>query len=216
LGKLTNGTTVTLLGRNDDGDWWLICCAPGGAENGWVSAQFITTDAGEARLAALPVTTGRDTPVIATPEPEATPLTSAESLSPTVLTLAALIAPAYPVQGDQVVFAFTLTNTGDAAAVNAELSFETPVGLSFVGASADDGGEAGVLDTDSGAPLIVVTWPELAAGGATTVKITLAVDAALANGAVVDSAAAALADNATAASVAVSIGMPPATPPDFQ
>jgi hypothetical protein len=62
----------------------------------------------------------------------------------------------------------------------------------------------------SGAPLIVVTWPELAAGGATTVKITLTVDTALANGAVIDGAAAALADNATSTSVAVSVGMPPA------
>lgn len=213
LGKLSNATTVILLGRNDAGDWWLVCCAPGGAENGWVSAQFITTDAD---AAALPVTTGRETPVVATPAPAATPITAAAPLSPTLLTLAAMLSPTYPVQGDQVILAFTLTNTGDAAAVNAELSFEAPSGLSFVGASADDGGEAAVLDTASGAPLIVLTWPELAAGGATTVKITLTVDAALANGVVIDGAAAALADNATAASAAVSVGMPPTTPPDFQ
>ncbi len=216
LGKLSNGTAVTLLGRNDAGDWWLVCCAPGGAENGWVSAQFIATDAAAAALAALPVTTGRETPSVATPAPEATPISSAETLSPTVLTLAAMLSPTYPVQGDQVILAFTLTNTGDAAAVNAEVSFEAPSGLSFVGASADDGGEAAVLDTASGAPLIVVTWPELAASSVTTAKITLTVDAALANGAVIDGAAAALADNATSTSVAVSIGMPPATPPDFQ
>ena len=216
LGKLSNATTVTLLGRNAAGDWWLVCCTPGGAENGWVSAQFITTDADAATLAALPVTTGRETPGVATPAPTATPITAAAALSPTLLTLATMLSPTYPVQGDQLILAFTLTNTGDAAAANTELSFEAPSGLSFVGASADDGGEAAVLDTASGAPLIIVTWPELAAGGATTVKITLTVDAALANGAVIDGAAAALADNATSTSVAVSVGMPPATPPDFQ
>jgi uncharacterized repeat protein (TIGR01451 family) len=216
LGKLGNGTAVTLLGRNDAGDWWLICCAPGGAGNGWVAAQFIATDAAEAVLAALPVTTGRDTPAAATPAPAATPVAASEAISPTVLTLAAALQPTFPVQGEQVVFAFTLTNTGEAAAVDAELSFEMPVGLSFVGASAEDGGEVAALDTDSGASLIVVTWPELAAGGATIVKITATVDTALANGAVIDGAAAALADNAASTSVAVSIGMPPAAPPDFQ
>lgn len=104
-----------------------------------------------------------------------------------------MLSPTYPVQGDQVILAFTLTNTGDATAVNAELSFEAPSGLSFVGVLADDGGEAAVLDTASGAPLIVVTWPELAAGSVTTAKITLTVDAALANGAVIDGAAVVLA-----------------------
>lgn len=220
LGKLGNGTAVTLLGRNDAGDWWLICCVPGGAGNGWVAAQFIATDAAEAVLAALPVTTGRDT-AAATPAPAATPepaapVAASEAVSPTVLTLAAALQPTFPVQGEQVVFAFTLTNTGEAAAVDAELSFEMPVGLSFVGASAEDGGEMAALDTDSGASLIVVTWPELAAGGATIVKITATIDPALANGAVIDGAAAALADNAASTSVAVSIGMPPAAPPDFQ
>jgi uncharacterized repeat protein (TIGR01451 family) len=162
------------------------------------------------------VTTGREDARWCDAAPEATPITAAAALSPTLLTLATMLSPTYPVQGDQLILAFTLTNTGDAAAANTELSFEAPSGLSFVGASADDGGEAAVLDTASGAPLIIVAWPELAAGGATTVKITLTVDAALANGAVIDGAAAALADNATSTSVAVSVGMPPATPPDFQ
>lgn len=214
LGKLSNGTVVTLLGRNDAGDWWLVCCAPGGAENGWVAAEFITTDAAETVLTALPITTGRDTPLMATPT--TLPVTASEALTPTLLTLAVALQPAFPVQGDPVVLAFTLTNTGETAAVNAELSFEAPSGLNFIGVSAADGGDATALDTDSGAPLIVVTWPELAAGSATTVKVSTTVEAALANGAVIDGAAAALADNAASTSVAVSVGMPPAAPPDFQ
>lgn len=217
LGKLANGAAVVILARNDAGDWWLVCCAPGGAENGWVSAQFITTGADAATLAALPVTTGRDTPAVATPEPAtATPVAASEALSPTMLALSVALQPEFPVQGDQVVLAFTVTNSGNASAVNAEVSFEVPVGLDFVGASAEDGGEVTALETDAGAALIVVTWPELAAGGATTVKLTLTVDATLADGAVIDGAAAALADNAEATSVAVSLGMPPASPPDFQ
>ena len=217
LGKLANGAAVAILARNDASDWWLVCCAPGGAENGWVSAQFITTGADAATLAALPVTTGRNTPAVATPEAAtATPVAASEALSPTVLALSVALQPELPVQGDQVVLAFTVTNSGDASAVNAEVSFEVPAALDFVGASAEDGGEVTALETDAGAALIVVTWPELAAGGATTVKLTLTVDATLADGAVIDGAAAALADNAAATSVAVSLGMPPASPPDFQ
>lgn len=218
LGKLSNGADVALLGRNEASDWWLVCCVPGGAENGWVSAQFITTDADAVMLAALPVTTGRDTPIAAMPTAlaTATPVAASDLLSPTVLALTAAQEPEFPLQGDQLAFTLTLTNAGDAAAVNAELSFEVPAGLGFVGASAEDGGEVTAQDTDTGATLIVVTWPELAAGGATTVKLALAVDATLADGAVIDGAAAALADNAEATSVAISVGMPPASPPDFQ
>ncbi len=58
------------------------------------------------------------------------------------------------------------------------------MGLSFVGVSATDGGEAAQEDADSGALLIVVTWPELAAGLVTTVKLTVTMDEDLANGAV--------------------------------
>jgi uncharacterized repeat protein (TIGR01451 family) len=204
-----------LLGRNETSDWWLVCCVPGSAENGWVSAQFITVDADAAVLATLPVTTGDDTPAGAMPT-TATPVAASDTLSPTVLVLTAALEPEFPVQGDQLALAFTMTNTGDVAAVNAELSFEVPAGLSFVGASAEDGGEVTAQETDTGATLIVVTWPELAASGATLVKLTLAVDATLADGAVVDGAAAALADNAEATSVSISVGMPPASPPDFR
>jgi uncharacterized repeat protein (TIGR01451 family) len=217
LGKLGSGVTVTLLGRNAAGDWWLVCCVPGGVGNGWVSAQFVTTDATTAMLTALPVTAGRETPVItapaeATPAPTAAP-TTVESTS---LLLASAIQPAVALQGDQIVLSFTLTNTGAAAATNPEFSFELPVGLSFVSLSAADGGEATQEDADSGALLIVVTWPELSAGAATTVKLTAAIDEELAAGAVVDGSAAALADNAESAFAAISVGMPPAEPPDFQ
>ncbi|MBK8799172.1 MAG: SH3 domain-containing protein [Anaerolineales bacterium] len=215
LGKLGSGATVTLLGRNAAGDWWLVCCVPGGIGNGWVSAQFVTTDTAAATLAALPVTTGRDAPVVATPA-AATPTSAPETVESTSLLLSSAMEPAVAMQGDQIVLSFTLTNTGTAAAANPEFSFELPVGLSFVSLSATDGGEATQKDADSGALLIVVTWPELSAGVATTVKLTAAIDEELAAGAVLDGSAAALAANAEPAFTAISVGMPPAEPPDFQ
>jgi uncharacterized repeat protein (TIGR01451 family) len=221
LGKLSSGTIVTLLGRNAAGDWWLVCCAPNGAGNGWASAQFIDTDAPAAALAALPVTTGRETPIVATPAPSPTPVTAATTPTTTVtvsttLAMTALQQPASAVQGEQVVLAFTITNTGEAAAVNAELSFEVPAGLAFTGVSASDGGEAVEEEVATGGALIIVTWPELAPGLVTTAKVTVTVADDLANGAVVDGAAVSLADNADASFAPISVGMPPAAPPDFQ
>ena len=219
LGKLGSGATVTLLGRAADSDWWLVCCVPGDGGNGWVSAQYIATAADAAALAALPVTTGRETPGVATSTPaptaSATEAASVE-LANTTLVLTVAQEPAYPVQGEQLVFAFTLTNTGAVDAVNTELSFEVPAGLSFVGVSASDGGEAVEFPTDAGASLLIVTWPALAADTVTVVKIMAAIGDDLAAGVVVDGAAVALADNAVATSAPVSVGMPPAAPPDFQ
>ena len=213
------------LARNEAGDWWLVCCAPGGVGNGWAAAQFIDTNAADAALAALPVTTGRETPVVATPVASPTPVaatatpataTPATATMSTTLAITALQQPAFAVQGEPILLAFTITNTGEFTAVNAELSFETPAGLAFTGVSASDGGEAAQEETASGGALIVVTWPELAAGLVTTVKLTVTVADDLANGAVADSAAVVLADNAEASFAAASVGMPPATPPDFQ
>lgn len=218
LGKLTSGAVVTLLGRNAAGDWWLICCVAGGG-NGWVAAQFIAPAAGAAALTALPVTSGLDTPAAAPPLTSAsivTPTAAGDATGSTTLFVAAAPQPAAAVQGEQLLLAFTLTNTGAVAATVAELSFELPAGLKLVSVSATDGGEAVQEDTVRGAPLVIVTWPTLSAGTGATVKIMMMVDADLANGAVLDGAAEALADNAAATFVSVSVGMPPAEPPDFQ
>jgi hypothetical protein len=129
LGKLSNATAVTLLGRNAAGDWWLVCCTPGGAENGWVSAQFITygrrrSDAGGA------AGDHRARDARCHPGTPATPISRIAAMSPTLLTLATLRCANLSCAGrPSRILAFTLTNTGDAAAVDAELSFEAPVGV---------------------------------------------------------------------------------------
>lgn len=218
LGKLLNGAAVSILARNDASDWWLVCCVPGSTDNGWVSAQYIAPNANAAMLAALPVTADRNISGAMTP-PEPTTATSAAAsaaLQPTLLMLTAALQPAFPTQGDLVEIAFTLTNTGDANAINAEISFEVPTGMDFVGASAEDGGEVSMLETDTGATLVVAAWPTLAASEATTLELKLTVAETLSNGSVIDGMTTALADNAEATSVAISVGMPPALPPDFQ
>ncbi|MCB9119331.1 MAG: SH3 domain-containing protein [Caldilineaceae bacterium] len=215
LGKLRSGATVTVLARNDAGDWWLVCCVPGGEENAWVAAEFVTPNFTDA--ASLPVTTGRtapaeaEAPAAATPEPTPTQA----SLEATTLEVAVVQDPAAALQGEQIMLAFTVTNTGSAEAAMVELSFELPAGLAFVSASAD-GGEVVQEDADSGAAIVVVTWESLPAGESAGAKVTVSIAEDVADGAVLDGAAAVVAENAELASVAVSVGLPPVDPPDFQ
>ena len=215
LGKARSGDVVTVLARNEAGDWWLVCCVPGGEENAWVAAEFVTPNFTDA--ATLPVTTGRtapaevEAPAAATPEPTPTQA----PLEETTLEVAVVQDPPAALQGEQIVLAFTVTNTGTAEAAMVELSFELPAGLAFVSASAD-GGEAIQEDADSGAVIVVVTWESLPAGESAGAKVTATIAEDVADGAVFDGATAAVAENAEQASVAVSVGLPPVDPPDFQ
>lgn len=215
LGKARSGDVVTVLARNDAGNWWLVCCVPGGEENAWVAAEFVTPNFTDA--ASLPVTTGRtapaqaEAPAAATSEPAATQA----PLEETTLDVAVAQDPPAALQGEQIVLAFTVTNTGTAEAAMVELSFELPAGLAFVSASADSG-EVVQEDADSGAAIVVVTWESLPAGESAGAKVTATIAEDAASGAVLDGAAAAVAENAEQASVAVSVGLPPVDPPDFQ
>ena len=77
IGKLASGNTVSLLGRNQAGTWWNICCLPGSETPGWVSAQLMTPAFTADQAAALPITDGTAAtttePPPATPQPEASP-----------------------------------------------------------------------------------------------------------------------------------------------
>lgn len=219
LGRFTSGAQLTVLGRNSAGDWWLVCCAPNGAGNVWVASSFVQSNASAEQMAVLPVVTGRGTPVAVATEVGAAPAAAANVASAPagpaiVLTGPPQLLPA--VQGEPLVMLFTVANPGRAAAANAEFSFELPAGLRFISASATDGGEVAASETASGASLVIVTWPELAAGANATVRITATVDKGVSNGAVLGSSAVALASNAASTFVSVVVGTPPTTLPDFR
>ncbi len=213
LGKLRSGATVTVVARNGDGDWWLVCCVPGGEENAWVAAEFVTPNFSDA--ASLPVTTGRTAPAVALPTATPQPTPTQAPLEATTLELAVTQEPAAALQGEQIVLAFTVTNTGTAEAAMVELSFELPAGLAFVSASAD-GGDIAQEDAASGATIVVVTWESVPVGESASAKVTAVIDESVADGTVIDGAAAAVAENAELASAPVSVGLPPLQPPDFQ
>ena len=216
LGKVRSGNVVTVLARNDAGTWWLICCVPNGEGNAWVSAEFVTPNFVDA--ANLPISTDRTVPVV----PAAAPIAAASGLTPTQVpleeaTLQVAVQQDRPAarQGEQIVLAFTVTNTGTAQANRVELSFELPAGLSFVSASANSG-NVFQEDASSGAVIALVTWANVPAGASVDAEVTALIAEDIADGTVIDGAAAAVAENAELAAAPVSVGLPPLLPPDFQ
>ncbi len=55
VGKLSQGDSVIVRGRNEGGDWWSVCCVPGSETSGWVSNAFVTPNFGADEVAALPI-----------------------------------------------------------------------------------------------------------------------------------------------------------------
>ena len=72
VGKLAEGSEITVDGRNEAGDWWSVCCIAGGDTRGWVSAALVTPNFAADQAAALPVVASEPAPE-ATPAPTATP-----------------------------------------------------------------------------------------------------------------------------------------------
>lgn len=88
VGQLAAGAQVALIGRNEAGDWLVVCCVAEG-KPGWVAARLVRT---EADLPALPVGLAPTLAPTATPAPAATvaptatpmpDVTSAPTLPPT-------------------------------------------------------------------------------------------------------------------------------------
>lgn len=63
MDTIRTGDSVVIIGRNNAGDWWRVCCVEG--EPGWLFAQAVTTT-GDVSLAPL-------SPAPPTPSPSATP-----------------------------------------------------------------------------------------------------------------------------------------------
>lgn len=110
---------------------------------------------------------------------------------------------------------FTVVNLGETSATDVQFSFELPIGLSFVSASATDGGEVMEEASENGTSVIVAAWPELAVGVNALVNINVVAEGDLPDGAVLDGAAVVQAANAEWTYTSVLVGLPPAEPPDF-
>ncbi|MFN8490131.1 MAG: SH3 domain-containing protein [Caldilineaceae bacterium] len=119
-------------------------------------------------------------------------------------------------QGRTLELHFTMTNTTDAKATQVELRDELPQELKFVAAEASNAGKIAPQDGSAGRYVVDIQWPALAAGATVTATVKVQMTENAANGAVIDNLAVAAAANLSSTTVGVSIGLPPASPPDFQ
>ena len=230
IGTVLNGQTVSVLNRNATGDWWRICCINGTQTPGWVSAKFIRPNfdaaqtnnliplAEDVPVAALTATTTTTTTQgAAAAAPVVTQTVSTETVTPTVgLQLSMVQTPTLVWQGQAVNIEFVITNTTNAAVAKIELRDELPQALKFV--SAEVGGKGKVVPQANNADKYVVDvqWPQLAAGATVTATVKMQLASDIPVGTVIDNLAVAAAANIASNTAGISIGMPPATLPDFQ
>ena len=219
IGTLSNGDTVQLLGRNEAGTWWALCCVGENSRPGWVNAQFIKpggsrTDANNALPILQDLNNLAAVSVPGTAAVDAAPLDGNDAADATELELIASQNPPFAAQGDSIELRFTVTNNGELDATNVSLRDQLPEGLTYISADVDAGGTAAQTGTGD-ARIVRFVWPQLAAGESATAVISVKIDGSLPFGSVIDNLAAVNADNASSVTNGISIGMAPITLPDF-
>ncbi len=216
IGTALIGQSVTILSRNDVGDWWRICCISGTNQEGWVAAQFIQPnfDLGQATT-LIPVEGAL--PAAPTPTPTVDPSTvPTTTVSSTVLALQIQQEPLYIWQGQTFTLSYQVNNLGETAATAVELRNELPLELIFVGMPGIAASEVMTETTDAGRTVVIFGWPEIGAGATVTANVQVQVSAEMPAGAVVDNLAVVVAEGAEPVTSGISIGVPPATLPDFR
>lgn len=211
VGSVPQGTTLTVLSRNADGAWWYVCCVTGTDTPGWASAELLET-VGFDRAQA------NDLLAIFGEEIVAAAVQPAATITATNLPLMFQISliPPYAWQGQRAQMVLAVANPNKVPIVGAELSDELPNELALANVQAMTGGTISRERVPGGKTLVVVAWPEIAPGKTVTATIGVTVTQALSDGAVIDNLAAVRAANGRYTTGAITIGMPPASLPDFQ
>jgi uncharacterized repeat protein (TIGR01451 family) len=216
LGNIPANVEVTVLSRSEDGAWWYICCLPGTQTTGWVSAQLLAPNFDVAQAPTLIPLFG--TPPAAPAAPAATPPPASQSLPQAEQPLGVEFSlfPYFVWQGITATLTITVNNPNSVDAVNVLLSDELPAALALVEATADANGTVETVTTANGLPLLLFRWASIPADTAVTATLVVRVSETLADGDVIDNLVATRASNVPYGASAVTIGMPPVVPPDFQ
>jgi uncharacterized repeat protein (TIGR01451 family) len=216
LGNLPANSQVTVLARNEDGAWWYVCCLPNTETTGWVSAQLLTPNFDPAQANTLiplfGATPAAPPTAVATTQPTAQSLPQAEQ----PLAIDFQIAPFFVWQGITATLTITVNNPNMVDAANVVLSDELPEALTLIEAEADAGGSVETVTTAGGRTLLLFRWATIPADTAVNATIVTLVSPDLADGAVIDNLVATSGRNIAYSTAAVTIGMPPVVPPDFQ
>jgi uncharacterized repeat protein (TIGR01451 family) len=212
LGTVPVNTQITVISRNDDGSWWYICCLPNSETRGWVSAQLLAPDFDVSQANSLIPLFG--TAPVAAPPAAATSQAPAQAALP--LELEFQLNPYFVWQGITATLTITVNNPNNVDALNVLVSDELPVTLTLMEAIADANGVVETVNTASGRPLLLFRWETIPADTSVTASIVMLISPLLTDGEVIDNLVAARARNVPYSTSAVTIGMPPVRPPDFQ
>jgi len=222
LGSFTTGDRINVVSRSADGAWWYVCCLPGTTVAGWVSAQLVAPDFDRAQANTLIPIFGSEpeaTPqpsVTGTPQPDARPGQPAAQPAALPLSLDFMLDPPFVWQGITATLTISVNNPNAVDVQNVELSDELPATLQLVSVTADADGEIEQITTPTGNTLIIVRWATIPANTGVSADLVLTIDSTLSDGAVVDNLVAARGGNAPYNSTALTIGMPPVSPPAFE
>jgi len=220
VGTVSQGETVTILSRNEFGDWWRACCISGTTQDGWMAAQFILPnfDLGQANV-LIAVDGAVPTPPPPTPvptiDPNVVPTTTVPS-SISSLELQVQQEPAYAWQGGTITLIYQLNNAGAETVSNVEVRNELPAELGFLSANPVSANDFLTETVPVSRTVVIFRWPELQAGAAVSASVQVSVSSQLINGTVLENLAVAGADNVQPVTAGISIGMPPVSLPDFR
>jgi len=220
IGTVSQGETVTILSRNELGDWWRACCISGTTQDGWMAAQFITPnfDLGQANV-LIAIDGAIPTPPPPTPVPAIDPNAVPTTTTPTTAGLLRLQVqqdPPYAWQGSTITLIYQLDNTGAETATNVEVRNELPAEFGFLSAAPVSTGDFLTETAPISRTVVIFRWPELQAGAAVSASVQVSVSSQLINGTVLENLAVAGADNVQPVTAGISIGMPPVNLPDFR
>jgi uncharacterized repeat protein (TIGR01451 family) len=214
VGKLREGDSVSVLGRNEAGDWLFVCCVPNSETRGWVSAEFVAPTFAAADLEVSAGGEAAPSEATATPSAseETTGTAEAGDASPLAVTIMQL--PPFAVQGREIVLLYTVRNTGSADATNVVLTSELPGPLTLINASASGEGQVAPQGAE-GPATVTATWPALPANDAVTATVRVRVAPDVPNGTTFPDLATVTADGGLNAVGGIRIGMPPSLLPEF-
>ena len=216
VGILRAGEVVQVAARNDANTWWLICCIAGTSDQGWVSAELLEPNFDRGQSANLiPLFNAQAKPATAVAT-NPTPAQANAAQAKLSLALDLSLAPAMIWQGQTADLVLEISNPNAAAATSVGLSDQLPVEFELVKASATGNGQVSEQTTPAGATLILVRWESIPANGSVKAIISVQVSEDVEDGQVFDNLAAVRGSNAAYTTAALSVGMPPASLPDFQ
>lgn len=203
------GDSITILGRNSDSSWWLICCGSN-QHQGWVLAQAIQPNFNPTvAQASIPLrSTGATAGISNTVE--------AASSGGTRLQLEMRPSPAFVWQGQQFDLQLVVTNLGSTPATNVSLRDDLPTTLRYIKAAVRNQGRLQTTRNAQGGAVFQIEWAQLAPGAKVTAVVTLQVAPNAVAGSLIDNLAVVKAEQATDVAAGITLAMPPTLAPQFR